>query len=52
MDAEGWEKPGAVAEDEDWFCCSLPSPHPLDSGSELRSTSSIHGVVPEGEGEK
>jgi len=27
-------------------------PHPvlLDSGSKLRSTSSIHGVVPEGEG--
>jgi hypothetical protein len=27
-----------------------PYPLPLDPGSELRSTSSIHGVVPEGEG--
>ena len=27
-----------------------PHPNPLDSGSELRSTSSIPGVVPEGEG--
>ena len=27
-----------------------PHPDPLDSGSELRSTSSIPGVVPEGEG--
>ncbi len=26
------------------------TPSPLDSGSKLRSTSSIHGVVPEGEG--
>ena len=33
---------------------ALPGPHPgpLDSGSKLRSTSSIHGVVPQGEGEK
>ena len=29
-----------------------PHPNPLDSGSELRSTSSLPGVVPEGEGKK
>ena len=29
-----------------------PHPGPLDSGSQLRSTSSIPGVVPQGEGEK
>ncbi|GMQ92243.1 MAG: hypothetical protein BMS9Abin11_1565 [Gammaproteobacteria bacterium] len=28
----------------------IPSPYPLDSGSRLRSTSSLPGVVPEGEG--
>ena len=34
------------------FTAVCPHPDPLDSGSKLRSTSSIHGVVPQGEGEK
>jgi len=44
--------PPGEGQDEGVLQLFSPHPRPLDSGSELRSTSSIPGVVPEGEGKK
>ena len=52
MDVVGRATQEAKAEDEGRCYAAGPHPDPLDSGSQLRSTSSIPGVVPQGEGEK
>lgn len=52
--SQGWKflLPPGEGEDEGVVNSSScpPHPNPLDSGSRLRSTSSVHGVVPEGKG--